>query len=137
MAGLELDGLGAHSLGHDALKIGAADRQGFLRRIASTRAPQTATAHSATAGQTKSPPASLAVVCQTSMVPSPAQECGSRDGTSIEQEIGEFDAKKCPPLGDKEREQLMQLDADLERAWSHPWRSCAKRSARAGHAAAD
>ncbi len=45
----------------------------------------------------------------------------------IEQEIAELDAKKPPPLGDKEREHLMQLGADLERAWSHPAASAATR----------
>jgi DNA invertase Pin-like site-specific DNA recombinase len=45
----------------------------------------------------------------------------------IEQEIAELDAKKHPPLGDKEREQLMQLGADLERAWSHPAASATTR----------
>jgi DNA invertase Pin-like site-specific DNA recombinase len=45
----------------------------------------------------------------------------------IEQEIAELDAKKRPPLSDKEREQLMQLGADLERAWSHPAASAATR----------
>jgi hypothetical protein len=45
----------------------------------------------------------------------------------IEREIAEFDARKRPPLGDKEREQLMQLGADLDRAWSHPAASAATR----------
>jgi len=45
----------------------------------------------------------------------------------IEQEIAELDAKKRLPLGDKEREQLMQLGADLERAWSHPAASATTR----------
>lgn len=45
----------------------------------------------------------------------------------IEQEIAALDAKRRPPLGDTEREQLMQLGADLERAWSHPAASAATR----------
>src|SRR5204863_336960 len=38
----------------------------------------------------------------------------------IESEIAALDAKRPLPLGEKEREHLMQLGADLERAWSHP-----------------
>lgn len=38
----------------------------------------------------------------------------------FESEIAALDAKKPPPLGEKERQHLMQLGADLERAWSHP-----------------
>ena len=45
----------------------------------------------------------------------------------IENEIGALDAKKSPPLGEKERQHLMQLGADLERAWSHPAASAATR----------
>ena len=45
----------------------------------------------------------------------------------IENEIGALDAKKPPPLGEKERQHLMQLGADLERAWSHPAASAATR----------
>ena len=45
----------------------------------------------------------------------------------IEREIAELDAKRPPPLGEKERQHLMQLGADLERAWSHPAASAATR----------
>jgi hypothetical protein len=38
----------------------------------------------------------------------------------IEEEIAELDAKRPSQLGEKEREHLMELGADLERAWSHP-----------------
>jgi DNA invertase Pin-like site-specific DNA recombinase len=38
----------------------------------------------------------------------------------IEREITTIDTKKLPPLGEKERQHLMQLGADLQRAWSHP-----------------
>jgi hypothetical protein len=45
----------------------------------------------------------------------------------IESEIAALDAKKPPSLGEKERQHLMQLGADLERAWSHPAASAAIR----------
>ena len=45
----------------------------------------------------------------------------------IEREIAELDAKRPLPLGEKEREHLMQLGADLQRAWSHPAASAATR----------
>jgi Recombinase zinc beta ribbon domain len=45
----------------------------------------------------------------------------------IESEIAALDAKRTPPLGEKERKHLMQLRADLERAWSHPAASAATR----------
>lgn len=45
----------------------------------------------------------------------------------IEREITELDAKQRPPLSGREREHLMQLGADLERAWSHPAASAATR----------
>jgi len=45
----------------------------------------------------------------------------------IESEIAALDAKRPPPLSAKEREHLMQLSADLERAWSHPAASAATR----------
>ena len=38
----------------------------------------------------------------------------------IEGEITALDAQKRPPLGEQERQHLMRLGADLERAWSHP-----------------
>jgi DNA invertase Pin-like site-specific DNA recombinase len=38
----------------------------------------------------------------------------------IEKEITTIDTEKLPPLGEKERQHLMQLGADLQRAWSHP-----------------
>jgi hypothetical protein len=38
----------------------------------------------------------------------------------IEGEIAAIVAAKPPPLGERERQQLMQLGADLELAWSHP-----------------
>jgi DNA invertase Pin-like site-specific DNA recombinase len=45
----------------------------------------------------------------------------------IESEIAALDAKRPLPLSEKEREHLMQLGADLERAWSHPAASAATR----------
>jgi hypothetical protein len=45
----------------------------------------------------------------------------------IESEIAALDAKRPPSLGEKERQHLMQLGADLERAWSHPAASAAIR----------
>jgi DNA invertase Pin-like site-specific DNA recombinase len=48
-------------------------------------------------------------------------------GHRIESEIAALDAKRPRPLGDKEREHLMQLGADLERAWSHPAASASTR----------
>ena len=45
----------------------------------------------------------------------------------IEREIAELEATRRPPLGEKERQHLMQLGADLERAWSHPAASAATR----------
>ena len=38
----------------------------------------------------------------------------------IEGEIAAIVAAKPPPLGERERQRLMQLGADLELAWSHP-----------------
>ena len=38
----------------------------------------------------------------------------------LEGEIAELEAKKPAPLGEKERQHLMRLGADLELAWSHP-----------------
>jgi hypothetical protein len=38
----------------------------------------------------------------------------------IEGEIAATIARRSPPLGEPERQQLMALGADLERAWSHP-----------------
>jgi DNA invertase Pin-like site-specific DNA recombinase len=45
----------------------------------------------------------------------------------IEREIAALDARRPPPLGEKERQHLMQLGADLERAWSHPAASATTR----------
>jgi hypothetical protein len=38
----------------------------------------------------------------------------------LDGEIAELEAKKPTPLGEKERQHLMRLGADLELAWSHP-----------------
>jgi DNA invertase Pin-like site-specific DNA recombinase len=38
----------------------------------------------------------------------------------IEGDIGAMIARRPPPLGEPERQQLLALGADLERAWSHP-----------------
>jgi hypothetical protein len=45
----------------------------------------------------------------------------------IESEIAALDAERPRSLGEKERQHLMQLGADLERAWSHPAASAAIR----------
>jgi hypothetical protein len=45
----------------------------------------------------------------------------------IEGEIASIVAAKPPPLGEQERQQLMQLGADLELAWSHPAATAATR----------
>jgi DNA invertase Pin-like site-specific DNA recombinase len=45
----------------------------------------------------------------------------------IEREIAEFEAKRPSPLGEKERQHLLQLGADLARAWSHPAASASTR----------
>ena len=45
----------------------------------------------------------------------------------IEAEIAATAARRPPPLGEQEREQLMALGADLERAWSHPAATAATR----------
>ena len=45
----------------------------------------------------------------------------------IEGEIAAIIAAKPPPLGERERQQLMQLGADLELAWSHPGATAAAR----------
>jgi hypothetical protein len=45
----------------------------------------------------------------------------------IEGEIAEIVARKPPPLGERERQQLMQLGANLELAWSHPAATAATR----------
>ena len=45
----------------------------------------------------------------------------------IEREIAELDANKRTPLGDQERDHLLKLGTDLERAWSHPAASAATR----------
>ena len=45
----------------------------------------------------------------------------------IEREIAAIEARKPAPLGEREREQLMRLGADLELAWSHPAATSATR----------
>ena len=45
----------------------------------------------------------------------------------IEGEIAALEARKPAPLGEKERQHLMQLGADLELAWSHPAATAATR----------
>ena len=45
----------------------------------------------------------------------------------IEGEIAAIVAAKPPPLGERERQQLMQLGADLDLAWSHPGATAATR----------
>jgi hypothetical protein len=45
----------------------------------------------------------------------------------IEGEIARLEARKAAPLGERERQHLMQLGADLERAWSHPAATSATR----------
>ena len=45
----------------------------------------------------------------------------------IEGEIAAIVAAQPPPLGERERQQLMQLGADLELAWSHPGATAATR----------
>ena len=45
----------------------------------------------------------------------------------IEGEIAAIVAAKPPPLGERERQQLMQLGADLALAWSHPGATAATR----------
>ena len=47
--------------------------------------------------------------------------------TRVEGEIAATIARRPPPLGEKERQQLMALGADLERAWSHPAATAATR----------
>lgn len=45
----------------------------------------------------------------------------------IESEIANAIARRPPPLGEPERQQLMTLGADIERAWSHPAATAAAR----------
>ena len=45
----------------------------------------------------------------------------------IEDEIADIIARRPPPLGEQERQQLMHLGVDLERAWSHPAATVATR----------
>jgi DNA invertase Pin-like site-specific DNA recombinase len=46
---------------------------------------------------------------------------------SVETEIAAIVAAKPPPLGERERQQLVRLGADLELAWSHPAATAATR----------
>ena len=46
---------------------------------------------------------------------------------TIEGEIAAIVARRPPPLGEPERQRLMQLGADLDRAWSHPAATAATR----------
>jgi hypothetical protein len=46
----------------------------------------------------------------------------------IEGEIAALQASKPAPLGEKERQHLMQLSTDLELAWSHPAATAATRT---------
>jgi hypothetical protein len=45
----------------------------------------------------------------------------------IESDIAAIIARRPPPLGEPERQQLLSLGADLERAWSHPAATAATR----------
>src|SRR5207247_708966 len=45
----------------------------------------------------------------------------------IEGEIADIIARKPPSLGEQERQQLIELGADLERAWMHPAATVATR----------
>jgi len=45
----------------------------------------------------------------------------------IEGEIAAIIARRSPPLGEPERQQLMQLGVDLDRAWTHPAATAATR----------
>ena len=45
----------------------------------------------------------------------------------LEGEVAAVIARRLPPLGEQERQQLMQLGADLERAWTHPAATAATR----------
>jgi Recombinase zinc beta ribbon domain len=45
----------------------------------------------------------------------------------IEGEIADLSARRPPQLGEQERQQLMKLGADLDRAWSHPAATVATR----------
>ena len=45
----------------------------------------------------------------------------------IEDDLRELETKRQAPLGEEERQHLMQLGADLERAWSHPAATSATR----------
>ena len=45
----------------------------------------------------------------------------------LEGEVAAVIARRPPPLGEQERQQLMQLGADLERAWTHPAATAATR----------
>src|SRR3974377_663852 len=48
-------------------------------------------------------------------------------GARAEGEIAALTARRPPPLGEPERQQLMALGADLERAWLHPAATAATR----------
>jgi DNA invertase Pin-like site-specific DNA recombinase len=45
----------------------------------------------------------------------------------IESDIADMIARRPPPLGESERQQILTLGADLERAWSHPGATAATR----------
>jgi hypothetical protein len=45
----------------------------------------------------------------------------------VEGEIAAIIARRPPPLGEQERQQLMQLGVDLNRAWTHPAATAATR----------
>jgi hypothetical protein len=45
----------------------------------------------------------------------------------LEREIAALIARRPPPLGELERQQLVALGADLERAWLHPAATAATR----------
>src|ERR1700688_790774 len=45
----------------------------------------------------------------------------------MEGEIAAIIARRAPPLGGQERQQLVQLGTDLERAWTHPDATAATR----------
>jgi DNA invertase Pin-like site-specific DNA recombinase len=52
---------------------------------------------------------------------------GLQTVAKIERETAALTARRLPPLGEPERQQLIALGADLERAWSHPGATAATR----------